>query len=148
MRPFNRRLPKELRKATVVPLFKGIGTYQEASYRPPREPHEAVGFHPVTQTLQVHQLPSPQQHGFWKVRFCLSNLSDCGRWSQAIADCLLTDVIYANLRKAFDRVSHHKLMEKLNYFGIPLRPCRWINDFMQGRSLIVRVSNLYSNCMR
>lgn len=45
----------------------------------------------------------------------------------------LTDVIYVDFRKAFDKVLNQRLVEKLKSFGVTARLCRWVEGFVRGR---------------
>ena len=54
------------------------------------------------------------------------------------------DVLFLDYRKAFDSVAHKKLIEKLQLFGIQGNMLRWIEQFLVGRSMRVRVRGVYS----
>ena len=45
-----------------------------------------------------------------------------------------TDVIVMDFSKAFDKVSHQKLVWKLNRYGICDKTNAWINSFLSGRT--------------
>lgn len=62
----------------------------------------------------------PNQHGFMKHRSKQANLMEFANLShKANNDRVQFDVIYTNFSKAFDRVRHSKLLEKLSQFNIP-----------------------------
>jgi hypothetical protein len=59
-------------------------------------------------------LPS-QQHGFIRGRSVLTNLLSCvNSWTKSIDEGVPVDVVYLDFAKAFDRVSHKKLLYKLD----------------------------------
>ena len=74
------------------------------------------------------------QHGFLKGRSTTSQLL------RVYNDILTSlskdhevDVIFLYLEKAFDKVSHGKLMEKLNIFGIEQQLSHWFKSYITGR---------------
>ena len=55
-----------------------------------------------------------------------------------------TDIIYFDFKKAFDSVSHPKLLTKLEAYGISGLLLAWINNFLQNRSQFVVLRNCQS----
>ena len=55
------------------------------------------------------------------------------------------DIIYINFAKAFDVVSHEKLLFKLKSYGISNKIIKWFYNFLSNRSQITRVENSFSN---
>ena len=55
------------------------------------------------------------------------------------------DVLYIDYEKAFDKVSHHKLLFKMAKFGIGGSLLKWISNFVRMRRQTVKVGNVYSN---
>ena len=51
-----------------------------------------------------------------------------------------TDVIFLDFSKAFDKVSHTKLLHKIQYYGINGKTKAWISAFLGSRSQQVVVS--------
>ena len=54
--------------------------------------------------------------------------------------------IYIDFARAFDVVSHEKLLYKLNSYGISNKIIKWFYNFVSNRSQITRVTNSFSNC--
>ena len=46
---------------------------------------------------------------------------------------LQTDVCILDFAKAFDKVGHRRLVEKLKWYGIDGTANRWIQSFLSGR---------------
>jgi len=44
------------------------------------------------------------------------------------------DAILLDFSKAFDKVSHRRLLQKLNYYGVRGEMSAWISAFLSGRS--------------
>ena len=74
------------------------------------------------------------QHGFLKSRSCLSNLLIC---QDSIVNLLdqgkSVDIIYLNLKKAFDKVPHDILMRKVREMGIDGNLGDWLENWLTFR---------------
>ncbi len=67
-------------------------------------------------------------------------LNCLNKWTHAFDLGLFTDVIYLDYAKAFDTVSHPKLLHKLeNGYGIGRKMLAWIRTFLIGRTQRVKV---------
>ena len=53
------------------------------------------------------------------------------------------DVVYLDLAKAFDRVKHYLLVDKLEYFGFSVSLAKLLMSYLSGRKLNVVVSSQY-----
>ena len=56
-----------------------------------------------------------------------------------------TDLILLDFAKAFDKVSHSRLLYKLDYYGISSEVLMWIKSFLSNRSQQVVIENVKSN---
>jgi len=54
------------------------------------------------------------------------------------------DVMYSDLKKGFDKVSHNRLIYKLKLYGFSKYIITWIQDFLKDRKFRVRVNVSYS----
>jgi hypothetical protein len=87
-------------------------------------------------------LPS-QQLGFIRGRSVLTNLLSCvNSWTKSIDEGIPVDVVFLDFAKAFDRVSHKKLLYKLDQIGVKGNIKLWIADFLKDRKFFVRVVSL------
>ena len=57
------------------------------------------------------------------------------------------DVIYSDLHKAFDSVSHLKLLHKLKFYGITGQLLRWFKSYLFNRWQCVRVNQSTSQLL-
>ena len=55
------------------------------------------------------------------------------------------DIIYIDFAKAFDVVSHEKLLFKLKSYGISNKIIKWFYNLLSNRSQITWVENYFSN---
>ena len=55
------------------------------------------------------------------------------------------DVIYLDFQKAFDKVPHGILMNKVRKAGIVGKVAEWIENWLEGRTQRVGINGLYSD---
>ena len=55
------------------------------------------------------------------------------------------DIICIDFSKAFDSVSHKKLMLKIEYYGINGNLLKWISSFLTNRTFCVKFNNTVSS---
>ena len=80
-------------------------------------------------------LISSHQHGFLaKHSTCSQLLETVNEWSIALKNCNIVDAVYFDIAKAFDTVSHAKLIHKLQAYGVDGNLLSLITDFLGGRS--------------
>jgi len=85
--------------------------------------------------LLKYTLISHHQHGFIKRRSTCTNLLEClSDWSLNMQSKLFTDVLYFDFKKAFDSVSHDKLLVKVATYGISGDLYQWILTFLHDRT--------------
>ena len=81
------------------------------------------------------------QHGFRKGLSCETQLVDTiHELAYSINQKTQTDVIFLDFSKAFDKVSHDKLLHKIRYYGIGGKTNTWISAFLYSRSQQVVVN--------
>jgi hypothetical protein len=71
---------------------------------------------------QVRDKISLAQHGFSKGKSTVTQLLETLEdWTTAIDNNQVIDVLYIDIAKAFDSVSHPKLISKLRLYGVRIR---------------------------
>ena len=69
--------------------------------------------------LSAHKLITNSQHGFLRKRSTCTNLLECiNDWTLALDKHQITNIAYIDFQKAFDSVSHPKLLKKLTAYNI------------------------------
>ena len=66
-------------------------------------------------------------------------------WASILEKRGQTDVILLDFSKAFDKVPHHRLSNKLNFYGIRGQTLNWINAFLHNRKQAVSVNGTHSS---
>ena len=92
-----------------------------------------------------NSLHSPNQHGFVKQKSTTSQLLGCmNLWTKAFENKSIVKIAYIDFRKAFDSISHKKLLAVLENMGIRGSLYRWISNFLSGRTQTVSINNFKS----
>ena len=95
------------------------------------------------QTPRANSLISPEQHGFLNSRSTCTNLIECTNdWPMSMHQG--TYIIYFDFKKAFDSVSHQKLI-KLQAYGISDNLLSWLEAFLSNRTHAVKVKGHLSD---
>ena len=95
--------------------------------------------------LELNELISNQQHGFVSAKACVTNLLACQDIvTYADSQRLSTDVLYTDFSKAFDKVSHVKLLQKLGSYGFGHKYINWKKEFLKNRKQRVTLRPNYS----
>ena len=89
----------------------------------------------------------PHQHGLHKHLSCETQLnSSIDDWASSINMKRQTVVIMLlDFSKAFDKVSHTKLLHKIRHYGITSNTNNWLKAFLGNRSQQVVVNGQASN---
>lgn len=152
---FNRSLnegtfPALWKSAHVVPVHKKGSRAEIENYRaisilnPLAKMLEKIVYDAIYQTIS-QALPD-SQHGFLKKRSTTTNLSCFTNFVLKSMDGGgQVDVVYTDMEKAFDRVDHLILLDKLNRLGIHGSLLRWVQSYLANRSQAVVLGGYRSN---
>ena len=146
-------VPGAWKLANVVPIFKGKGSkLQVDNYRPISLSNvycklmESLISNKIVDYLNSNNLISQSQWGFRPGRSTMSQLVLA---KSKLVDCFndraCTDAVYTDLSKAFDSISHNKLIIKMHAYGINRNVCAWVADFLANRRQRVTVNNCLSD---
>ena len=127
--------------ANVVPIFKKGDRKLSLNYRPisltsvSSKLIEHIIAHKIREFLDRNNLLSECQHGFRKKHSyesqLIHTLSDLTIYNNQNVQ---VDVLVLDFSKAFDIVSHSKLIHKLKAFGINYQLLAWIQEWFLNRS--------------
>ena len=77
---------------------------------------------------------SSHQHGFIPRRSVLTNLVEfVSKCHAAFASGAQMDVVYTDLKAAFDRVNHRLLLAKLEHLGFSASMVEWFRSYLTAR---------------
>lgn len=147
--------PEALKHATITPIFKGGNASDPSNYRPislvsclGKVMEKIVQENLLTFCLQNDIIPV-NQHGF---RPSYSTTSELLQYIHDIIEMLedndAVEVVYLDYSKAFDKLDHGLLLERLQTIGIRNRALDWIESFLSNRTQRVRVGDCFGGVFR
>ena len=144
-------VPEDWKLANVCPIFKKGVKSQVSNYRPVSltsqvsKVIESVLRDAIVSHLESNQLIRDSQHGFRKGRSCLTNLLVfLDKVTGYIDEGYMVDVIYLDFAKAFDKVPHQRLLDKLKGHGIHGKVFNWIEAWLTNRQQRVCIQGKFS----
>ena len=107
---------------------------------------EHIIFHHIMSYFTSHSLSNPLQHGFRPNHSCQTQLMDfVDEIQQSMNARQQTDLVFIDFSKAFDTVSHRRLLNKLKFYGIRGPLLQWISSWLTKRQQRVLVDSEASN---
>jgi len=144
--------PAILKLAHIIPIHKGDHRGVAQNYRNialtshVTKLFEKVVRNKLTQYFDDHNMLNNSQHGFRKGRSCLSQLLDhYDKIINLMENGINVDTVYLDFSKAFDKVDHQIVIEKLMILGIGGKLLKWIKSFLQNRHQRVIVNGFCSD---
>ncbi len=136
--------PTDWKFSYVYPFHKDGPRLDVTNYRPICIQTALVKLFEKMVLLQLTTLftntISSNQHGFIGGRSTTSNLFIYVNYLlEALNNGQAVHTIYTDFSKAFDRVDHNILLDKLSNYGIQGRALSWIHSYLIGRQLQVNV---------
>lgn len=143
------KFPSIWKDSFVTPIFKSGDRDNIRNYRGvalqsaiPKAFEQLVV--PVLDSTFQHLL-KPQQHGFREGHSTITNLMT---FADHVLNCMnnggQVDTVYLDFAKAFDRVDHNLLLQKLNGLGISGALLAWLTSYLDDRPLRVRIGSVNS----
>ena len=137
-------IPGDWRMANITPLHKKGAKNNPSNYRPisitliPCKLLEHIIKSSMYNHLEKYRLITNRQHGFRKhFSYTTQLLSLVHDLCQAINAKGQTDNIFLDFSKAFDKVSHRKLLQKLNSYGFRGQSHSLIKSVLSSRTQAV-----------
>ena len=146
------QLPDEWKRAEIRPIYKKKGSKLDPSnYRPISltsvvcKVFEKVIKNHLCSHLIDQDLLSRHQFGFIPRRNTKTQLLvTIKEWISNLDNGTPSDIAFMDFRKAFDAVSHQKLLYKLQKYGVKGPLLQWIESFLSNRTQYVKINNCRS----
>jgi hypothetical protein len=140
------QLPNQWKTALVVPVYKKGVRNDRNNYRPISITSSICRLMEriIAQKIRFtySTLLTPHQYGFIPKKSCnLALLSCIETWQTWLKQKKNVDVIYFDFSKCFDKVSHPKLLYKLDKLGFDQKLIKWFSNFISNRTSHVRIND-------
>lgn len=141
--------PEIWKRANITPVHKSGSRHDVEQYRPisilsvlsklfERLVHNEI--YPI-----LHNSIIDEQHGFVKRRSTSSNLLIFTNFLfQNLDNRVQVDAVYTDFKKAFDKIDHELLLNKIAFNGIHGNLLRWFVSYIQNRSQKVVINGFQS----
>ena len=150
-------LPRDWKRANIVPIYKGGNRSNPLNYRPVSltsvlgKMCERVVKDAWMKDLEDRNVLTERQFGFRSGRSCTSNL--LAFYSRVIDEVQerdgWVDGVYLDLKKAFDTVPHKRLLWKIaQYGGVGGKLLNWMEDYLKDREMRTVIRNKCSPWLR
>lgn len=145
--------PDVWKRANIVPIHKGGSKSDVSTYRPisllsglsklfERLVHNEI--YPF-----IHRVILKEQHGFIRGRSCISNLLIfTTHLFEGLDNREQIDAVYTDFQKAFDKVDHELLLNKIAFNGIRGDLLRWFVSYVTNRTQKVVINGFESRTVR
>ncbi|CAH2105396.1 unnamed protein product [Euphydryas editha] len=142
--------PTQWKDALIIPIHKAGARHKIEHYRPISilntisKIFERLIYNAIAPA--IHKSIPLEQHGFMLKRSTLTNLSVFTNFVHTAMDKQQqVDVIYTDFQKAFDRVDHVILLQKLQALGIKGDLHRWFCSYISKRQQAVVIGSARSD---
>ena len=141
-------IPEILREQTIIPIFKKGSKADPANYRPVSltshiiKLFERVLRKKIVKYIDENNIIVKEQYGFCSGKSCTTQLlKHFEKILEIIDNSANADVIYLDFSKAFDKVDHEILLDKVKAVGIKGKIHQWLRSFLSNRRQYVLVDN-------
>jgi hypothetical protein len=143
--------PNDWKLAKVSPIYKGDAKDNVGNYRPISvlsaisKIFERIVFDQLYTYFNKNNLLHKNQSEFRKCHSTMTALIDAIiEWLANMDQGKLNAVVYIDLAKAFDTISHGILLEKLRIYGVDTNSLSWFQSYLQDRKQKCYVNGVLS----
>jgi hypothetical protein len=143
--------PDDWKLAKISPIYKGDAKDNVGNYKPISvlsvisKVFERIVFDQLYSYFTENDRLHKNQSGFRKCHSTMTALTDATiEWFANMAQGKLNAVIYIDLAKAFDTISHEILLEKLHIYGVDTNSLSWFQSYLHDRKQKCYVNGVLS----
>jgi hypothetical protein len=147
----NGEVPEDWRHANISAIFKKGNKKHPSNYRPVSLTSIACKIletfvrDTIFKHMKRNKLFSKKQFGFITGRSTtIQLLTVLEDWTQILDDKGSINNIYMDFMKAFDKVPHRRLLQKLHTYGVRGKVWNWVEAFLTARKQRVTVNGEFS----
>ncbi|PIC15799.1 hypothetical protein B9Z55_022637 [Caenorhabditis nigoni] len=144
-------VPSRWKSSIIIPLPKKSKPTNPVDYRPISltshlcRLYERCILSRLASYLDERQFWSMNQHGFRAKKSTVTNMMETlNDWTNIIENKGQVDVIYLDFSKAFDKIPHDRLLNKLLQLKLNAHLLMWIDNFLSDRNYRVKVGTTLS----
>ena len=144
--------PNEWKEARVSPIYKNGAKREPSNYRPisviptVSKIFEKIVFDQLNKYFNGNNLLTSCPSGFRSLRSTVTALLEAtNSWSVNIDNGLVNVAVFIDLKKAFDTIDHHVILQKLGNYGIDHSSLKWFRSYLTGRTQKCKVNDRLSN---
>ena len=139
-----RHLPKSLKIAKIIPIYKNDDPTQITNYRlisllpSISKILEKIAYKRLYSFLNINNILIPNQYGFRKNHSTdYAILQLCDKITDSLSKKEHIIGIFMDLSKAFDTIDHNILIYKLRAYGVRGNAISWFEDYLRNRCQFV-----------
>ena len=145
------KFPNCMKKAEIKPIYKKGDENDIANYRPISilntisKVIERAAADQMTTFLENNKLLSKNQHAYRKRHSTVSCLVELvNNIYKLIENKILSAIISLDLSKAFDSISHERILIKLQKLGMESGPVDWVKSYLSDRKQVTKFKKFKS----
>ena len=145
-------VPPDWKIAHVTAIHKKGTKGSVENYRPvsltsiPCKLMESIIKDDIIDHLLTNELLKSSQHGFMRNKSTVTNLLEFFEKITSIVDNGdPADIVYLDFSKAFDKVPHRRLLNKIQSYGIENKVIDWIEKWLTGRYQRTVLNGMFSS---
>lgn len=143
------KFPRIWKQSFITPVFKRGDRHDVTNYRgitslsAVSKLFEIIMCGIIFETTKCYI--SVEQHGFMPSRSVTTNLlTFTSKCMKSMEEKAQVDVIYTDLKAAFDKIDHRILLHKLSRLGVSTHLVSWMESYLTGRELRVKIDGCVS----
>ena len=145
-------VPARIKESNIIPIYKSEDPMEINNHRPISlintisKIYEKIVHKQLYKYLEQQSILNKRQYGFRNNSSCehamldlLNSLEECN------ANAELANLIFIDLSKAFDTISHDILISKLEHYGLQDLAINWIQNYLSNRKHRTKYKNTLSD---